>query len=188
MGIVDDFSRFLETRLDEFLKANPHLELQALQEQLREQEKDTLRGILDLQRQEQKLKDDILAIASDIQRWHARIAKAEAANRPDLARIAREKETELLRQGNQLWGQAEGVKARLTRAKELLGEIERRQQEVKAKMAQAKTARQTREPASKAAWERGANWKNRPAVDPLETQFQQWEVEQELEQMKRQNP
>ncbi|MGL4503833.1 MAG: TIGR04376 family protein, partial [Planktothrix sp.] len=45
MGLFEDFSRFFETRLDEFLKDNPHLELQALEEQLREQEEDTLRLI-----------------------------------------------------------------------------------------------------------------------------------------------
>ena len=30
MGVFDDVSRFLEDRLEEFLKNNPHLELQAL--------------------------------------------------------------------------------------------------------------------------------------------------------------
>ncbi|MFW6316406.1 MAG: TIGR04376 family protein, partial [Cyanobacteriota bacterium] len=39
MSLLDDLTKFLETRLDEFLKNNPHLELQALEEQLREEEK-----------------------------------------------------------------------------------------------------------------------------------------------------
>jgi len=38
VGLFDDFSRFLESRLEEFLRNNPHLEL-ALLEQLREQER-----------------------------------------------------------------------------------------------------------------------------------------------------
>ena len=61
MGLFDDFSQFLENRLEEFLQNNPHLELQALEEQLRQQEKDTLNFIAQLQRQEKKLEQDILA-------------------------------------------------------------------------------------------------------------------------------
>ena len=55
MGLFDDFSQFLENRLEEFLQNNPHLELQALEEQLHQQEEDTLRLIIQLQRQEKKL-------------------------------------------------------------------------------------------------------------------------------------
>ncbi|NJO71660.1 MAG: TIGR04376 family protein, partial [Oscillatoriales cyanobacterium RM1_1_9] len=105
MGLFDDFSRFLEDRLDDFLKAHPHLELQALEEQLREQEEGTLRLIADLQRQEQSLQDEILRIAKDIQRWHERVTKAKSANRPDLAQSAEEREAELLRHGQvSVWG------------------------------------------------------------------------------------
>ncbi|MGK7915065.1 MAG: TIGR04376 family protein, partial [Prochloraceae cyanobacterium] len=51
MGLFEDFSHFLETRLDEFLRNNPHLELQAILEQLQEQEQDTLKLISQLQLQ-----------------------------------------------------------------------------------------------------------------------------------------
>ena len=54
MGLFEDLSQFLETRLEEFLAAHPHLELQAIEEQLREQEEDTLRLIANLQAQEKK--------------------------------------------------------------------------------------------------------------------------------------
>ncbi len=81
MGLFEDFSRFLETRLEEFLKDNPHLELQALEEQLREQEEDTLRLIADLSREEKKLQAEILAVAQDVQKWHQWVQKAQAANR-----------------------------------------------------------------------------------------------------------
>lgn len=75
MGLFDDFNRFLETRLEEFLRNNPHLELQALEEQLREQEEDALRLIADLNLQEQKLQDEILSTAQEVQRWHIRIER-----------------------------------------------------------------------------------------------------------------
>ena len=50
MGLFDDLSRFLETRLEEFLKNNPHLELEAILEQLRQQEQDTSRLIIEIGR------------------------------------------------------------------------------------------------------------------------------------------
>ncbi|MEL6222676.1 MAG: TIGR04376 family protein, partial [Cyanobacteria bacterium J06627_8] len=104
MGLFEDFSRFLETRLEEFMKNNPHLELQALEEQLQEQEEETLRLITSFRLKEKQLKDQILETAQEVKRWHLRIQKAESAKRLDLAAPAREREAQLLRQGNQLWG------------------------------------------------------------------------------------
>lgn len=117
MSLFDDLSQFLEERLDEFLEKNPHLEFQALEEQLREQERDTNKLILQLQQQEKSLQDQILAIAEEIKIWHGRVAKAQAANKQDLAEAAREREAALLRQGNQVWGQMEGVKKELFKPK-----------------------------------------------------------------------
>ncbi|HEY9598798.1 MAG TPA: TIGR04376 family protein, partial [Cyanophyceae cyanobacterium] len=129
MGLFEDFNRFLEDRLEEFLRNNPHLELQAIEEQLREQEEDTLRLIADLQQQQKGLQDEILTIAQDIQRWHERVDKAKTHGRPDLAQAAQEREAALLRQGNQRWGQMEGVKQRITQAQELMRQIQTRRQE-----------------------------------------------------------
>ncbi|MEX6778122.1 TIGR04376 family protein, partial [Limnospira fusiformis] len=133
MGLFEDFSRFLETRLEEFLRDHPDLELQAIEEQLRQQEEDTLRLIADLQREEKKCTEEILAIAQDIQKWHKWVAKAQAANRPDLAEAAQEREAALLRQGNQRWGQMQGVKNRIEKSKELYRQIQQRRKEVKIK-------------------------------------------------------
>ena len=109
MCLFDDLSRFLETRLDEFLRANPHLELRALEDQLRGQEEDALRLLGDLKRRERQLKNSILETAKDIQQWHGRIEKAKAANRQDLVGPAQEREAALLRQGNHLWGQMKSL-------------------------------------------------------------------------------
>lgn len=120
MGLFDDLSRFLENRLEEFLRSNPHLELEALLDQLREQEQDTLKLIAELQLQEKRSQDEILATATEIQKWHVRIQKAKAANRLDLAAAAQEHEASLLRKGNQQWGHMQGVKERIKQAKDLL--------------------------------------------------------------------
>lgn len=188
MGLFDDLSQFLETRLEEFLANNPHLELQALEEQLREQEQDTLRLITDLQLQEKRLESEILAVAKDIQAWHARIEKAKASGRQDLANAAQEREAALLRQGNQLWGQMEGTKKRLIQSKELLSQIQQRRKEVKAKAEQVKAAQADQKASSRdtIGWNQGAGYRtyNR-ATDPLEAEFQRWELDEELERMKR---
>ena len=189
MSLFDDFSRFLETRLDEFLKNNPHLELQALLDKLESQEKDTLRLIASLQLQEKNLQDQILSLAQDIQTWHSRIKKAQAAGRLDLAQAAQEREASLLRQGNQLWGQMEGVKQNIVQSKELLVQIQQRRKEVKAKAAEAKSAQAktaTKANSDTTGWNQGASYNNYDRFnDPLEEVFQNWEIKDELEQMKR---
>ena len=137
MSIFDDFSRFLETRLEEFLKNNPHLELQALLEQLREQEEEALKLIVEKEGQKKHLEAEILSLAEDIQAWHKRVAKAKSAGRLDLAQRAQEREATLLRQGNQLWGQMEAAKQQLANGKTLLTQIRKRKEELQAKARQA---------------------------------------------------
>lgn len=187
MGLFDDINQFLEERLDEFLSNNPHLELQAIEEQLREQEQDTTKLIAKLQLEEKSLQDRILQTANDIQTWHGRISKAERAKRQDLADAAREREAELLRQGNQIWGQMEGVKQRIVKAKELLQQVQQKRQEIKAQSARAKTAQASNAYSSgTVGWDRGADSPQyRRSADPLEAEFQRWEVDKELEQIKR---
>ncbi len=187
MGLFDDLNQFLEDRLDEFLRNNPHLELQAIEEQLREQEQDTQKLIAQLQLKEQSLQAEILALAENIQTWHSRVSKAERANRQDLAEAAKEREASLLRQGNQLWGQMEGVKQRIVKSQELLQQIRRKRLEVKAQFDRVKTATTTNsDNGYTVGWDRGvaSNYYSR-AGDPLEAKFQQWELDDELEQMKR---
>lgn len=189
MGLFDDVNRFLETRLEEFLKNHPHLEIQALEEQLREQEQDTQRLIADLQLQEKKLQDEILSIAEDIQLWHSRVSKAKQANRPDLAQAAQAREASLLRTGNQRWGQMEGVKKRLVQSKELLRQIQQRRKEVEAKAAEAKASASYQTQTSDwetTAWKQGNTYGSYSrGADPLEQRFRDWETEDELEKMKR---
>lgn len=190
MGLFEDLSRFLETRLEEFLRNNPHLELQALEEQLREQEEDTLRLILDLQRKEKGLQDQILSTAQDIQRWHSRIEKAKAANRLDLAQAAQEREAALLRQGNQLWGQMQGVKERNQKSKELYKQIQQRRQEVRTKATEAAAAARSNAQKAEQSWQTaGWNQSQTPTMsggaDSLEEAFMRWETDDEIERMKR---
>ena len=187
MGLFDDLSRFLESRLEEFLRSNPHLELEALSEQLREQEEDTLRLIAELQAQEKRSQDDILTTAQEIQKWHIRVEKAKTANRLDLAQRAQEREAALLREGNQRWGQMQGIKERINQAKELLKRIQQRRQEVQTKAAEAQANRtnyQAQQRFDTAGWNQSRNFSSGSA-DDLEAAFRRWETQDELEQMKR---
>ncbi|YAI81857.1 MAG: TIGR04376 family protein [cyanobacterium endosymbiont of Rhopalodia sterrenbergii] len=184
MNIFKNFSKFLETQLEEFLRNNPHLELQALLEQLREQEKETLRLIIELEKQKKRLENDILTVAQDIQLWHRRIAKAMAVGRLDLAEPARQREAALLRQGNQLWGQMQGAKQQILTTKELLRQIQKRKQEVQNQVTQAQAA-YTKENYSNIGWNQGINYySSNKETDPLEAEFQKWELDDELNRLK----
>ncbi len=187
MSLFDDLSRFLETRLDEFLRANPHLELRALEDQLRGQEQDATRLLGDLNRQAKQLEDNILETAQDIQQWHGRIEKAKAANRLDLVGPAQEREAALLRQGNHLWGQLKGVKERIEQTKALHQRVQTKRKEVQTKIAQAAaTAKATQ---AGADWGT-TGWNQSPysfnqSMDPLDESFRQWEAEEELNELRR---
>ncbi|MEM7796700.1 MAG: TIGR04376 family protein [Cyanobacteria bacterium P01_C01_bin.118] len=184
MSIFDDFSRFLETRLDEFLKAHPHLEMMALEEQLRGQEEDAIATLTTLKRREVELETAVLDTAKEIKRWHERIAKAESAKRFDLVKPAKEREAALLRQGNHLWGQMKSVKTRLAETQTLQQQIHAKRQEVKTKIASAQTATQAPpRDSSTTGWNQSPFQSN--PLDPLEESFQRWETEAELEELKR---
>lgn len=194
MGLFDDVGQFFERRLEEFLQQNPQLELQALAEQLREQEKDTLRLILELQAQQKRLETEILDLGRDIQRWHERSEKARGAGRPDLAQAAREREATLLFQGNQRWGQMQGVRDRIAQSKTLVARVQQRQQEVRAQIDRWQAEQATRaRSSSDRAWQQAAAaadanapfGSSRAADDPLEAKFNDWETEQELDRLKR---
>ncbi len=188
MGLFDDFSQFLEARLDEFMRNNPHLELQALEEKLREQEQETRRLMADLRLKEQQLQDGILATAQEIQRWHSRIEKAKTAGRMDLAEPAQAHEAGLLREGNQKWGQMEILKQRLKQTEELQQQIQTRRQEVQTKLTEAQAARaaQTETRWAVNGWNQDQNATYmHSSADPLEQEFKRWEAQEELEQMKR---
>ncbi|BAY13711.1 TIGR04376 family protein [Calothrix sp. NIES-2098] len=187
MGLFDDLSRFLENRLEEFLRNNPHLELEALLEQLREQEEDTLKLVADLQLQEKRSQEEILSTAQEIQRWHIRVQKAKAAGRDDLAIAAQEREAALLREGNQRWGHMQGLKERINQSKELLHKIQVRRQEVQAKATEAQTARakaQAQQRLETNGWSKSTSSYS-SNFDDLEEKFRRWETQDELEQMKR---
>jgi len=187
VGLIDELNRFLENRLEEFIRNNPHLELQALEEQLQEQEQDARRLIIDSQRQQQSLQDEILAIAQDIQRWHERVGKAQAAGRQDLAQAAQEREATLLREGNQRWGQMVGLKERISKAQELQRQIQVRRQEVQVKAKEVQAARASQEAQQRSettGWNQSST-RNISGPDPLEDKFRRWEMDDELEQLKR---
>ncbi|NET53450.1 MAG: TIGR04376 family protein, partial [Merismopedia sp. SIO2A8] len=192
MGLFEDFSRVLETRLDEFLKNNPHLELQAIDEQLREQEAETTRLLASFRLREKQLEAEILSTAKEVQRWHVRVDKAKKANRYDLVQPAEEREAALLRQGNQLWGQMKGVKDRIKQTMQLNQQIKQRRKDVKAKLAETETARTAAQAKQwqTAGWNQTADYSFRnPSThshsDDLEKTFSQWEMDEEVERMKR---
>ena len=188
MGLLEDISRFLETRLEEFIRNNPQIELQILEDKLHQQEAEITKLIVNSKLEEKKLQDRILEIAEEIRIWHDRTVKAESFNRPDLANPAKEREAALLRQGNQIWAQMEIVKKRAIDSQALQGQIQERRMEVQVKIAAAaKTAKE--KPASSSTTP--LNWDSlytppfRDPDDKLEETFRRWEMDEELSRLKR---
>ncbi|MFN7858752.1 MAG: TIGR04376 family protein, partial [Pseudanabaena sp.] len=66
MGLIDDISRFLETRLEEFIRNNPQIELQILEDKLRQQDEEITKLIVSSKQEEKQLQDRILEIAEEI--------------------------------------------------------------------------------------------------------------------------
>jgi uncharacterized protein (TIGR04376 family) len=164
------------------------LELQVLVDNLREQEAKTAKLLKELEAEEKRQQEAILATANEIQRWHERIKKAEQAGRQDLVSAAQEREASLLSQGNQQWGQMEVTKARLQQTQALLDKIQVRQAEVQEKIRQtprpaqpSSTRTSTSDPSK--GWYYTGSFGD---PDPLEEEFKSWEREAELEELKRQ--
>ena len=187
MALLEDMKRFLESQIDDFLSKNPHLELQVIEQQLAEQESDTVQLIVDLQTQEKKVEQEILSTAQDIKSWFDRVQKATTAGRADLALAAQERVNALLPQGNQLWGKMKGLKERKAKATELLQTIKSRRIEVKTKAAAAQVARtQAATESTTNSWGSVNNYtQDSNFADPLDAQFRRWEADEELESLKR---
>ena len=191
MSIFNNINQFVEKQLEDFLRKHPHLELSALEEQLKEQERDTKNLITEFKFKEKKLQQEILAIAEKIKTWHNRVDMAEAAGKPDLAEAAKEREAALLRQGNQVWGKMEGIKKRIPQAEELLQQIQQKLQVIRAKSAEVKSATSNQAQYSDRytkGWHQGVNnnYSNYNSdIDPLEAKFQQLEVDEELDKIKK---
>ena len=186
MSLIEDISRFLETRLEEFIRNNPQIELQILEDKLHQQEAEIEKLIVSSKQEEKKLQERILEIAEEIRVWHDRTVKAESFNRPDLANPAKEREAALLRQGNQIWAQMELVKKRAIDSQALQIQIRERRKEVQVKIAEAAKAAKVKSPSSTPL-----NWDNlytppfRDPNDQLEATFRRWEMDEELERLKR---
>ncbi len=187
MGLLEDMKQFLESQIDDFLSKNPHLELQVIEQQLAQQETDTVELIVSLRSQEKQIEREILNTAQEIKNWYDRVQKATTAGRSDLATAAQERVNALLPQGNQLWGKMQGFKERIAKAQELLQTIKQRRIEVKAKSAAAQAARTQAETSSNtSSWGAvNSNTSTSDFADPLDAQFRRWEADEELETLKR---
>jgi uncharacterized protein (TIGR04376 family) len=180
MGVLEDLRQFLSTRLEEFIRSNPQLELQILDDQLEHQENEVAQLLTSYSQQQQQLQDQILKIAEDIKLWHDRAHKAQQAGMTDLAQGAKEREATLLKQGNQIWAQMELVKQRRQQTQDLQTQIKTRRQELQIKIAE------NRKQQTQTAY--NYNWQNlHPPTpqDDLEMKFRKWETEAELERLKR---
>jgi uncharacterized protein (TIGR04376 family) len=189
MKLLAELSAFLEQRLDEFLKAHPTLELSLLDEELRQEEANARRTLADLQSQQQRLEAEIMATAQEIKRWYERTGKAKAAGRDDLAQGAQARQDTLLRQGNRQWDKRQVVRTQLQQAQTLLQQLLTRRQEVQHKLEQQRAQQQQQ--SGQSYTQRSSQTTSpkatgsKPPEDDLEAKFRRWELDAELEELKR---
>ena len=80
----------------------------------------------------------------------------------------------------------QNIKKQIASAKELLISIEEKQKEVTLKIAQLKATETIRNSSNNYQTQSQSNYQHSTnKFDPLEDKFQQWEMEQELNEMKR---
>jgi uncharacterized protein (TIGR04376 family) len=182
MGIFEDFTNFLESRLEEFLQSNPHLNLTIIAQELNTQKQDTVKLISRLELELKKIENDILNLGKEIQTWYDRIEKAKLAGRLDLAQEAENRQSLLLNKGNLLWEEMEKNKQKIIENKKILISLETKQQEVNLKIAQLKA--QEKNKFNSQTINNKSSYSSYNSQDDLETKFHQWEIEQELQQMK----
>ena len=184
MNLLSDLGKFLETRLEEFLQSNPNLELQYLSEQLKEQEEQTFKLITENQEEKKNLESSIISLAGEIKIWHRRTLKAKLAQRLDLSKASQERELSLVQQGTQLWENMKKVERKITQSKTLLSQIRERRKEITAKKIEFKVDGATPD----YCMDEKQNIKEdnfKKASDSLENDFQRWELDNELEELRK---
>jgi len=189
MSIFENFTTFLESKLEEFLKSNPQLNLTILAQEVKQEKQDTLRLINQLEIRQKKLETDILKLVQDIKMWCERIEKAEKAHRIDLATEAEQRKNLLLSQGNITWQEMDTVKSQLANGRKKMISIEEKEREINLKIQELeKTKYQTNNNYNSSTNNASSNYNSSTfnnINDDLEKKFRDWEVSMELDEMKK---
>ena len=185
MNLFSDLGKFLETRLEEFLQSNPNLELQYLLEQLQEQEQKALKLIEENHEEKRGLEFQIISLAEEVKVWHHRISKAKIAKRLDLSKAAQEREAALIQQGNEMWGKMEKAKQKILQSRTLLSQILKRKQEIKSKTVEFQTKGASSNYSIDNAKQNIKEDNSQKTSDSLEADFQRWELDSELEELRK---
>ncbi len=172
MSLWQDLETFLETRLEEFLQANPQLQLYVLLEKVRDEEQRTQQQLILLRQEERELQTKILTTAQEVKKWFERKQQAKIS-RPDLAQAAEQREAEFLAQGNHMWARKSELALEIKKNEKLFHELSPRRQELEAKIKQQVDTSTTSAPPQ------------RPANDDLDARFRQWELDKEIEALKK---
>ncbi|MTF38983.1 TIGR04376 family protein [Cyanobacterium aponinum UTEX 3222] len=189
MSIFENFTNFLESKLDEFLQSNPELNLTIIAQEIKQEKEDTIGLINKLESRRKQLELDILKLVQDIKIWCERIEKAEKANRNDLAREAEERKNTLLSQGNFAWQEMEKVKNQILENNSKLINLENKEREINLKVKELEKAKQwTQSNSNTSNYNSYGSYRNsgfNNSNDDLEKKFRDWEVSVELEELKK---
>lgn len=179
MGIFDDFLNFLESSIDEFLQKNPELNLSLLAQEIKQEKRDTLQLISQLEAQEKQVESQILATADDIKKWADREEKARNLQRYDLAEEAADVKNKLLEKGRYLWDEMTKLREKIAENKKKLISLEDRERDVNLNLEKLR-----RKNAGQGEGYCDRKYEDKSYYD-LEQKFRNWEIEMELEEMKK---
>lgn len=190
MSIFENFTSFLESKLDEFLQNNPQLNLRILAQEVKQEKQDTLRLINQLEIKQKRLETEILKLVQDVKLWCERIEKAKKAKRIDLVQEAENRKKFLLSQGNTAWQEMEKVKSQIANSKQKMINIEQKEREINLKIQELEkikyqTSYSSQTSSNSAYSNKSYSNFNNVNNDDLEKKFRDWEVSMELEEMKK---
>ena len=189
MGLFEDFSNFLESRLDDFLQSNPQLNLSFLEKEVKQEIRDNESLVRKLEFEQKNLEKKVVSLGKEVSRWYDRIEKAKQGGRLDLASAAEEKLASLLQQGNSTWHKMQTVKEKLVETKKLLVNLYKKQKDIQLAKQEINEVKNNYKNTDNTYNYRQSNYSSssnysNSKYDDLEAQFQKWEVEEELRNMK----
>ncbi|MFZ9229435.1 MAG: hercynine metabolism protein [Prochlorococcaceae cyanobacterium] len=160
----DDLEARLNQQLEAFLQANPAQQERLEQQEARERQEQLSRSRLELQQQAEQQRQALLELVSEIRQWQGRSSKARSAGADALAARAETHLAALMLQGRRRWQQ--------------LAELGAQFAALEAELEQLRSAAQAAGRPSQSP--RSSN----PAS--LEAEWDAFEAEQLLQQLKRQ--
>jgi hercynine metabolism protein len=176
---LDELEAQLEVQLDAFLRSNPQQQALLEEQHRRDCQERLLAQRLKLRQEAEHQRQGLLGLAGEIRQWQERVRRARAAGAEDLAGRAEAHISTLMERGRNRW-------QNLGELGERFETVERELTDLGAAAATPPRAAAAGAPAAADGGARGATREGKaPGGVDLETAWNRFEAEQELDQLRR---